>query len=111
MSRVGVKFAFEWKRTPRRRWNVYSRPPSETVQDSARPGTSVVEPGGNSTRLLNTGRPALMAVVVVTICGLRDSGFPSEQKTRVFAVAGCARRHAAAARAVRYRVMPRADRH
>ena len=48
----------------------------------------MVEPGANSTRLLNIGRLAFMPVVVVMICGLRASGLPSEQNTRVFAAAG-----------------------
>ena len=33
--------SLDWKRTPRRRWKVYSRPSSEISQDSARPGAIV----------------------------------------------------------------------
>src|SRR5918998_499683 len=57
------------------------------AQDSARPGTISVEPGTNSTRLLKNGRAALMPVMVVIVCGLSDSGLPSEQNTSVLAVA------------------------
>ncbi len=38
MFRVGVNRAFDWKRTPARRWKVAESPSGATDQDSARAG-------------------------------------------------------------------------
>ncbi len=46
-SRVGVKSLVVWYLTPLRRLKVYSKPSAEAVQDSAKPGTTFVEPGSN----------------------------------------------------------------
>ena len=54
-SRDGVKSFVEWNLTPWRSLKVYSSPSSEALQDSARAGTTLVDPRSNSANRLKIG--------------------------------------------------------